>query len=77
MQDFTPTEGDRVRIDIPDEHDPDHEIHHGKHGRVTRILSDDAADITGDQCDTEIYRIKFDDGGRADFRHHDLRPPLE
>jgi hypothetical protein len=26
------SEGDRVRIDIPDETDPDHDAYHGVHG---------------------------------------------
>lgn len=77
MQDFTPTEEDRIRIDIPDEDDPDHEVHHGRHGRVIMIFSDDAATVTADQCDNDIYRVEFDDGSRADFRHHDLRPPIK
>lgn len=69
-------EGSRVRIDIPDETDADHELH-GEHGRVVEVIHDDASDITGDQLDSAIYRIKLDNGFRADFRHHDLRPPIE
>ena len=34
-------QGDRVRIDIPDETDPDHEQYHGQHGTVIKIISDD------------------------------------
>jgi len=40
MQHFS--KGDRVRIDIPDETDPDHEQYHGVHGHVVRVLTDDA-----------------------------------
>ena len=69
-------EGSRVRIDIPDETDADHELH-GEHGRVVEVIRDDASDITGDQLDSVIYRVELDDGFRADFRHHDLRPPIE
>ena len=69
-------EGSRVRIDIPDETDADHELH-GEHGRVVEVIRDDASDDTGDQLDSVIYRIELDDGSRADFRHHDLRPPIE
>lgn len=46
MQRFA--QGDRVRIDIPDEEDPDHETYHGKHGRVVEVLGDDADTVTGD-----------------------------
>ena len=35
MTDFE--EGDRVRIDIPDEADPDHRLH-GEHGEVAAII---------------------------------------
>ena len=34
--------GDRVRVDIPDETDPDHDQYHGEHGQVVGVLSDDA-----------------------------------
>jgi hypothetical protein len=37
-----PGEGDLVRIDIPDEMDPDHDSYHGEHGTVVAILKDDA-----------------------------------
>ncbi|WP_254809747.1 hypothetical protein [Natronosalvus amylolyticus] len=77
MQDFSPDEGDYVRIDIPDERDPDHKLHHGNHGYVKKVLSDDAGGITGEQMDGVIYRVEFKDGTCADFRHHDLRPPIE
>ena len=69
-------EDSRVRIDIPDETDADHELH-GEHGRIVEVIRDDASDVTGDQLDSIIYRIELDDGYRADFRHHDLRPPIE
>ncbi len=69
-------EGSRVRIDIPDETDADHELH-GEHGRVVEVIRDDASDITGDQLDSVIYRVELDDGFRSDFRNHDLRPPIE
>ena len=35
--------GDRIRIDIPDETDPNHQ-YHGEHGVVVKTLSDDAAE---------------------------------
>lgn len=71
------TSGDRVRVDIPDETDPDHNQYHGRHGAVIRVFKDDAAAETGDERDAHIYRVSFDDGGTADFRWRDLRPPLE
>lgn len=36
------SEGDRVRIDIPDESDPDHDAYHGAHGEIMKMVSDDA-----------------------------------
>jgi hypothetical protein len=69
-------EGSRVRIDIPNETDADHELH-GEHGQVVEVIRDDASDVTGDPPDSVIYRIELEAGFRADFRHHDLRPPIE
>lgn len=66
--------GDRVRVDIPDESDPDHDRFHGRFGTVSRVLTDDAGAETGDPRDDAIYRVQFDDGTRADFRWRDLRP---
>ncbi|OIB56159.1 hypothetical protein [Natrialba sp. SSL1] len=71
------TTGDRIRVDIPDESDPDHEQYHGRHGTVSRIIEDDAAAETGDERDGIIYRIEFENGITADFRWRALRPPLE
>lgn len=34
---------DRVRIDIPDESDPDHDQYHGIHGRVIHVSEDAVA----------------------------------
>lgn len=39
-------EGDRVRVDIPDETDPGHERYHGVHGAVTDVLEDRADKMT-------------------------------
>ncbi len=72
MNRFKP--GDRVRIDIPDETDPDHGLYHGRHGEVVELLDDDASEITGDDRDSLIYRIRLDDGESVDFRWRDLRP---
>ena len=75
MQRFS--EGDRVRIDIPDETDIDHDRYHGTHGKVVETLDDDASSVTGDSSEGIIYRIALDTGEIADFRIRDLRPPLE
>lgn len=69
--------GDRVRIDIPDTSDPDHDTYHGIHGTIEAILHDDAHDVTGDPRDTTIYRIQLETGETADFRWRDVRPPIE
>jgi ribosomal protein L21E len=71
------SEGDRVRVDIPDETDPDYERYHGIHGCVVAVLIDDADSVTGDTRDTHVYRVDLDTGKKADFRWRDLRPPLD
>jgi hypothetical protein len=76
MTEFVPAAGERVRIDIPDEADPDHGLH-GEHGRIVEILQDDAGAETGDERDSAIYRVRTDEGDTADVRWRDLRPPLE
>jgi len=75
MQPFTA--GDRVRVDIPDETDPDHDRYHGVEGTVTETLTDDAGAVVGDQRESILYRVELDTGDTADFRWRDLRPPLE
>jgi len=75
MNEFS--DGDQVRIDIPDKTDPDYDRYHGRHGKVVATLSDDAQDVTGDERDSVLYRVEFKSGERADFRWRDLRPPLE
>jgi ribosomal protein L21E len=75
MQRFS--EGDRVRVDIPDETDPDHQVYHGEHGRVVAVLSDDAGSLTADERDNQLYRVVFDSSETADFRWRDLRPPID
>lgn len=70
-------EGSRVRIDIPDETDADHELH-GEHGRVVKVIRDEASDITGRDQDDNLYRIELDSGERTvDVRSRDLRPPID
>ena len=46
--------GDRVRIDIPDETDPDHEQYHGEHGHTADILKNGAGSLTGKEQDLII-----------------------
>ena len=75
MQRFS--KGDRVRVDIPDETDPDHEQYHGIHGHVVTVLTDDAEAVTGDERDDHLYRVSLDSGESADFRWRDLRPPID
>ena len=67
--------GDRVRIDIPDETDTDHERLHNRHGEVIDIFEDDADNLTGDSRDAVVYRVQLDDGTKTDVRWRDLRPP--
>ena len=70
------SEGDRVRIDIPDESDPDFHLHRST-GEVVEVIPDDAGSETGDVRDSAIYRVKLDDAGTRDFRWRDLRPVSE
>jgi hypothetical protein len=70
MEETSIGNGDRVRIDIPDETDPDHKLYHGKHGEVISVISDDTED-------SDIYRIDLDTGGTFDARIWDLRPPID
>lgn len=72
MQRFTI--GDRVRIDIPDLDDPDHDQFHGEQGVVIDVLEDATNTSTGDVRDNILYRIQLDDGSEMDFRWRDLRP---
>nr|WP_245835454.1 hypothetical protein [Natronolimnobius baerhuensis] len=69
--------GDRVRIDIPEEIDPDHKQYHGKHGQIIEVLIDEADSITNDTRDSYLYRVALDSGEEADFRWRDLRPPID
>lgn len=66
--------GDRVRIDIPDETDPDYKQFHGTHGDIVDILEDDAGETTGDPRDSAMFSVKLEDGRVEEFRWRDLRP---
>ncbi|ELZ60940.1 MULTISPECIES: hypothetical protein [unclassified Haloferax] len=72
MQRFVP--GDRVRVDILDERDPDFEAYHGRRAEVVEVFEDDAGDETGDERDEVLYRVRLNDGEQMDFRWRDLRP---
>lgn len=69
--------GDRVRVDIADERDPDFDRLHGQHGEITNVMEDDAGEETGDPRDSAIYRVNLRNGGEVDLRWRDLRPPIE
>jgi len=69
--------GERVRIDIPDETDPDNEQYHGEHGQIADILEDEAGSLTGDERGSTIYRVAFSTGGEIDPQHQLIRPPIE
>ena len=69
--------GDRVRIDIPDETDPDHDRYHGEHAQIVNILEDEAGTFTGDERDSTIYRVEFSNGEKLDLRHRSIRPPIQ
>lgn len=66
--------GDDVRIDIPDETDPDHERLHGQRETVIEILSDDAGVATGDVREGYLFHVELTDGESVDVRWRDLRP---
>ena len=64
--------GDRVRIDIPDETDPDHDRYHGECGWIVDILEDETGTLTGDEQDSTIYRVEFSNGEKLDLRHQSI-----
>ena len=68
------TIGDRVRIDIPAETDPDFARYHGRVGTVVAVLEDDAGTVTGDPHDSRLYRVAPKDDTPHDLRWRDLRP---
>lgn len=69
--------GDRVRVDIPDTTDPDHERLHGKEGTVVEIIEDDAGKETGDIRDSYLFSVEVDKEGIEHLRWRDLRPAFE
>jgi len=69
--------GDRVRIDIPDETDPNHDQYHGEHGTIVDLLEDDDDTLSGERHESIIYRIQLNGGEKIDVRQHVVRPPIE
>jgi len=67
-------EGDRVRIDIPDQSDPDHEQYHGEIGEIVELSQDDAGEYTGDPRDSTLFCVRLRSGDVEHFRWRDLRP---
>jgi hypothetical protein len=70
-------QGTEVRVDIPDATDPDFGRYHRRCGTIVVIVEDDASELTGDDRDSVLYRVEFNDGERQDFRWRDLRPVTE
>jgi ribosomal protein L21E len=66
--------GDRVRVDIPDESDPDHDRLHGETGVVSEVQADAAEDYSGDSRDNHLFFIELDSGDTVTVRWRDLRP---
>jgi hypothetical protein len=66
--------GDRVRVDIPNENDPDHERLHRKDGIIVEIFEDDAGKETGDPRDSYLFTVKIDVDTIENLRWRDLRP---
>jgi len=69
--------GDRVRVDIPDETDPEHSRYHGEHGEIIMVLTDDAGVVTTDDRDSLLYRVALENSKIVDFRWRDLRSPID
>jgi hypothetical protein len=68
--------GDEVRVDIPNESDPDFDLH-GEHGTIIAVIEDDANKLTGYENDGELYRVRLKESEKqVDFRLRDLRPPF-
>ncbi len=66
--------GDRVRIDIPSENDPDHKRVHRERGTIIEIFEDDADRETGDPRDSHLFSVETDKGTIEHLRWRDLRP---
>lgn len=75
MKRFEP--GNQVRVDIPDTEDPDFDRYHGRNGEVVDVIEDEAGQETGDQRDSYLFIVEFEDGSTHGFRWRDLRPASE
>jgi len=69
--------GETVRIDIPDETDPDHDAYHGEHGHVIDIVEGEMTTITGEQVEEIRYRIRLPDGEELELPSHAIRPSIQ
>ena len=56
------SEGDRVRVDIPNKDDPDFDHFHGEYGVITAVLNDDAGFETENTRDSWLYQLELDLG---------------
>lgn len=70
-------QGDIVRVDIPDETDPNHEEYHGRHGTIVDTLTDVDDVVTGRETNGMVFRVEFENGEQVDLRSQDLRPPFK
>jgi ribosomal protein L21E len=66
--------GDCVRVDIPDRDDPDFDRYHGRTGEVVEVIEDEAGQATGDERDSHLFEVAFENGEYDHFRWRDLRP---
>jgi hypothetical protein len=63
--------------DIPDTGDPDFDHYHDHFGEVVEVIEDDAGKTTGDERDSYLFGVQFEDGDTEHFRWRDLRPAPE
>ena len=65
--------GDRVRVWISDNTDPDSK-YDGEVGRIEEVIQDDLSSVTGNQQDDFLFRVVLEDEdlGTMSFRHRDL-----
>lgn len=69
--------GDCVRVDIPDRDDPDFDRYHGRTGEVIEVIEDEAGQATGDERDSYLFAVEFENSDSDHFRWRDLRPAPE
>jgi len=66
-----------MSVDFPDESDPDNAEYHDEHGTFIDVLQDDAGAVTGDDRDSQLFRVELDVGETIDLCWRDLRPLIE